>query len=711
VAELNHQEAQKRVVKLRETINYHRRLYHVEDRQEISEEALDSLKYELAKLEDRWPDLITPDSPTQRVAGQPLAKFEKVTHQVAQWSFNDAFTEEDIRAFDERVRRGLGFRGETSARLPDGQGSLKDSPRKSDLSYVCELKIDGLHIVLTYEKGLLTTAATRGDGKVGENVTANVRTIDSVPLKLNEAVDVIVEGEVWLGRAQLAKLNQNRKKIGEPEFANPRNAAAGTLRQLDPKIVAERKLDTFIYDLSAINLGAKGAVQRESLEPLAPVTQAEELKLLARLGFKTNQHFQVCQDIDEVIKFWQKWQKRKDSQDYWLDGVVVKVNGRANQEKLGYTGKAPRFAIAFKFPAEQVTTVVESIVLQVGRQGTITPVANLRPVLLAGSTVARATLHNEDEIRRLDVRVGDTVILQKAGDVIPDIVKVLTEMRTGKEKIFKWPTHLDACLPAGASAEAGGGPIERVPGQVAWRCVNQNSYAQLKRKFYHFVSKHAFDIEKLGPKVLDLLFEHNLLTEFADIFKLKKDDLLTLPRFAEKSVDNLLLAINEKRQVTLARFIVALSIPNVGEETAEDIAEHFGSLEKIQTASFEELQKIEGVGEIVAQSVFAWFKQKENQKLVANLLYCVKFTPEGSPREFAGDKLKGQTFVLTGTLPTLTRAEAKNLIKQNGGNVSSSVSSQTDYVLAGSEAGSKLDKAEKLGVKIISETEFYKLIK
>jgi DNA ligase (NAD+) len=693
-------EAKKRTEKLREAINHYRYLYHVENISEISDEALDSLKYELAKLEEEYPDLITPDSPTQRVAGEPLAKFEKVTHVVPQWSFNDAFTPEDIRAFDERVRRGLRgeiFRGESSS-------EPEVSPRKISrraISYVCELKIDGLHTVLTYEKGLLKTAATRGNGKVGENVTMNVKTIESVPLKLKESVDVIVEGEVWLGRAQLERLNKIKIKKGEPVFANPRNAAAGTLRQLDPKIVAERKLDTFIYDLSSFS-------RRRSLNgPQKTVvgevsTQEDELNYLARLGFKVNKNYEVCPDIEAVIKFWQKWQKKKDSQDYWIDGVVVKVNDQASQVALGYTGKAPRFAIAFKFPAEQATSVVEDIVLQVGRQGTITPVANLRPTLVAGSTVSRATLHNEDEIKRLDVRVGDTVIIQKAGDVIPDIVKVLTQMRTGKEKPFRWPTKLEAC----------NGPIERITGQSAWRCVDKNSFAQLTRKFYYFVSKHAFDIEKLGPKIIDQLLEAGLLTNFADIFKLKRDDLLALPRFAEKSADNLIASINERRTVTLPRFIVGLSIPNVGEETAEDVAEHFGSLSKVQQASLSELEQIEGVGEVVAQSVYNWFRDADNKKLVQDLLKQITLhfeNPEGSSREKVG-KLRGKTFVLTGTLPTLSRDEAKKLIKQNGGDVSSSVSSKTNYVLAGSEAGSKLKQAQKLGVKIINETDLKKML-
>jgi DNA ligase (NAD+) len=666
MADISRDEAKKRINKLRELINHHRHLYHVEDIPEISDQAYDSLEEELRRLEEQFPDLITSDSPTQRVSGQPLDKFEKVRHQVEQWSFNDAFSPDDLRDFDKRVKKMLG----------------NETP-----TYICELKIDGLHVVLTYEKGLLMTAATRGDGVVGENVTANVRTIQSVPLKLREEVDLIAEGEIWLGHDQLEKINKERREKGELEFANPRNAAAGTIRQLDSRVVAKRRLDTFVYDISFGDV---------------PETQELELKRLAKLGFKVNKEFAVCKNIEEAIKYWEKWNKKKDQQDYLIDGVVVKVNERAFQEKLGYTGKAPRFAIAFKFPAEQVVTTVEDIVLQVGRQGTITPVANLKPVLVAGSTVSRATLHNEDEIKRLDVRVGDTVILQKAGDVIPDIVKVLTEMRTGKEKVFKWPSELAVC----------NGPIERIPGQVAWRCVDKNSYAQQKRKFYHFTSKHAFDIENLGPKVVDQLMDSGLLSTYADIFRLQKGDLLALPRFAEKSADNLIKSIDARRMVELSRFIVGLSIPNVGEETAEDIANHFGSLEKIQNAKPEELQAIEGVGEIVAQSVYDWFRDVDNKKLVQDLLTQIKITThqnltEASPRS---KKLVGLTFVLTGTLPTLSRDEAKALIKKNGGEVSSSVSSKTSYVLVGEEAGSKLDQAIKLEVPVISEKEFKSML-
>lgn len=568
-------EAQKRVIKLRETINEHRHNYHVNDVESISIEALDSLKYELAQLEEQYPELVTKDSPTQRVAGKPLEGFKKVPHKVAQWSFNDAFSEEDMYAFDERVKRML----------------------KSELgkdvtpTYICELKIDGLKIVLEYVNGSLATAATRGDGKVGEDVTANVRTIESIPLTLRRKVDAIVEGEVWMSKTQFNRLNKEQKKKGEEEYANPRNVAAGTMRQLDPKIVAKRKLDAFLYDIA----------QAENI----PNTQFEELEELKNLGFKVNKHFTLCKTMQDVITFWKKWQKKAGKEDYWIDGVVVKVNEGEYQEALGYTGKAPRFAIALKFPAEQVTTVLEDIVLQVGRTGVVTPVAHLRPVLVAGSTVSRATLHNEDEIKRLDVRIGDTVILQKAGDVIPDIISVVAEMRTGKEKPYVFPKTVNAC--------GGDGAVERIPGQAVHRCVNKNSFAQIKRKFYHFVSKKVFNIDGLGPKVIDVLLEEGLITNFDDIFTLKKGDLIDLPRFAEKSVDNLLDSIEKSKEVELARFIASLSIPQVGEETAYDLAQHFGGLESFIAAPQEALEVIDGVGDVVAKEIVDWFSENENK--------------------------------------------------------------------------------------------------
>lgn len=661
-----------RLQKLKETVEHHRYNYHVLDKEEISIEALDSLKDELKKIEEQYPELLTPDSPSQRVAGEPLPQFNKIPHKIAQWSFNDAFTEEDIRAFDERVRKNL-----RSALGKDIQPI-----------YNCELKIDGLKIVIEYENGLLKHAATRGDGKVGEDVTANVKTIESVPLTLAKPISAIVEGEVWLPKKQLERINKEREKNGEVVFANPRNAAAGSIRQLDPKVAASRKLDTFIYDLSLYS---------EEM----PTTQHEELKLLQQLGFKVNKNFTLCKNVEEVISFWKNWEKKSKSQDYQLDGVVVKVNEIEYQEVLGFTGKAPRFAIAFKFAAEQVTTVVEDIRLQIGRTGVLTPVAHLRPVLVAGSVVSRATLHNEDEIKRLDVRVGDTVVIQKAGDVIPDIVKVLTEMRTGKEKEYVFPTRVSEC--------GGDGSIERIPGQVAYRCVNKNSAAQHKRKLYHFVSKHAFDIEHLGPRNIDVLIENSLISDAADIFALERGDLLNLPRFAEKSVDNLLDSIQKAKKISLARFIIGLSIPQVGEETAEDIAKHFQTIEAIRRATLEELEKLEGVGPIVAQSVYSWFADADNKKLVDELLGYVKIEKVTKP--ITEQTLAGRTFVLTGTLSTMSRDEAKKAIKDRGGDVSSSVSSQTNFVVAGEEAGSKFDKAQELGVAILSEEEFVKMLK
>lgn len=684
-----------RLAKLKQTVEHHRHLYHVLDREEISAEALDSLKNELKKIEDEYPELVTADSPSQRVAGESLPQFKKVPHKVAQWSFNDAFTEDDVRAFDERVKKML--RASAGVNASSGQGVVVGD-FNGDIDYTCELKIDGLKVVLEYENGVLVNAATRGDGKVGEDVTANVRTIESVPLKTVSPFTGVVEGEVWLSKSQLKKINIEREKTGEPTFANPRNAAAGSIRQLDPKIAAARKLDTFIYDLTHF------------VAP-APATQFDELKLIQELGFKVNKHFRLCKNIDEVIAFWKEWGKKSQSQDYQLDGVVIKVNEKRYQDTLGYTGKAPRFAIAFKFAAEQVTTVVEDIRLQVGRTGVLTPVAHLTPVSVAGSVVSRATIHNADEIARLDVRVGDTVVIQKAGDVIPDIVKVVTEMRTGKEKPYVFPEFVPEC--------GGDGRIERVPGQVAYRCVNKNSAAQHKRKLYHFVSKHAFDIDRLGPRIVDVLIDNSLISDAADIFALKRGDLLSLPRFAEKSVDNLLESIESARQVTLSRFLVALSIPQVGEETAEDLAKYFRTIEKIREAGQAELEALNGVGPIVAEAVYVWFRDKNNRKLADDLLKEVRIEKMPTQTAQTAEELAfaknplfaGKTFVLTGTLSAMSRDEAKAEIKKRGGDVSGSVSAKTGYVVAGEEAGSKLEKALELGVKVLSEEEFLRMLK
>ncbi|MFH1170178.1 MAG: NAD-dependent DNA ligase LigA [Candidatus Vogelbacteria bacterium] len=683
---LNQQKTQaiERIAKLRQVINHHRYLYHVLDREEISAEALDSLKRELSELETAHPELITPDSPTQRVAGAPLPGFKKVTHQVTQWSFNDVFTPDELREFDERVARTVLKR--------DAPRTVLATPKPT---YVAELKIDGFKIVLTYAKGILQTAATRGNGLVGEDVTANVRTIESIPLTLTEPVSIVVEGEIWMSKSELAKLNDKRRSQNEPLFANPRNAAAGTIRQLDPRIVAERRLNSFIYDIAWFSQGETFAGSKVS-----PLTQADELERLEALGFKVNSHWQHCPDIEAVIRYWEKWQARATHEDYGIDGIAVKVNERNYQTQLGYTGKAPRFAVAFKFKAEEATTVIEDIIFQVGRTGVVTPVAILRPVLLAGSTVSRATLHNEDEIKRLDVRIGDTVIVRKAGDIIPDIVTVLVELRPQSAQPFNFPTYLEAC-----------GAIERIPGQVAHRCVNPNSFAQLRRKFCYFVSKSAFDIRGLGHKVIDLLLDQKLIASFPDLFTLKYGDLVTLPRFAEVSAQKLITAIDRSRSVSLARLLIALSIPQVGEETADLLVNHFKTLNQLAVAECAELEKIDGVGPIVAKSVYDWFRNPTHRRMLDELLKHITIKRVAKQSVARSATLAGKTFVLTGTLASLSRDEAKSLIKKNGGKVSSAVSAQTDYLVVGEKPGSKHNDAERLGVQIINEAEFLKLLK
>ncbi len=662
-------EVRERADKLRSAIDRYRYDFHVKDIESISPEALDSLKDELVKLEDKYPSLVTPDSPTQRVVGTVREGFKKIKHRVAQWSFNDAFTEEDIREFDQRVRRF--YKSETG--------------RDFTPTYTCELKIDGSHLVLEYEDGILKSGATRGDGRVGEDITLNVKTIESVPLRLEERVSIIVEGEVYMPKKQFEKINKEQRDRGEKEFANERNIVAGTIRQLDSKLVAERRLSTFIYDLSLA----------ESL----PETQDEELKYLERLGFKVNPHHKVAKSIDEVIKFWKEWEKKKDKEDYLIDGVVVKLNERSAQQTLGYTGKAPRWGVAIKFAAEQVTTVVEEITLQIGRTGVLTPVANLRPVRVAGSTVSRATLHNEDEIRRLDVREGDTVVIQKAGDVIPDVVRVVPELRPKSSKPFVFPTRFPLC--------GGDGLIERIPGQVAYRCVSKNSFSQQRRRLSHFTSKHCFDIAGFGQKTVDQLLEVGIISTFEDIFRIERGDLETLPRWGELSINKLLESIDKARKVALDRFIASLSIPQVGEETARDLAQHFRDVEKFRDADEEELTKIEGVGPIVASAIVEWFKDKENKKIFEHLLKEVSIE---RVRAETGGRFAGKTFVLTGTLPTLSRDEASNKIRSQGGKTSSSVSAKTDFVLAGESAGEKLEMALELGVRVINEEEFLNML-
>ncbi|MFA6105291.1 MAG: NAD-dependent DNA ligase LigA [Patescibacteria group bacterium] len=659
-----------RVDKLRAQIDDLRYRYHVLNDPEVTDAMYDGLMDELRKIEAEYPEIITSDSPTQRVAGKPAEKFEKVEHTVTQWSFNDAFDEKDIIDWQERILKIL---------------EKEMGSRPKDLNFVCELKIDGLHMVLTYLNGKLDTAATRGDGKVGENVTQNIRTFQSVPLVLKEPVDIIVEGEAWLGRDMLKKINSEREKNGEPLFANPRNAAAGTIRQLDSKIVAERKLVLTTYDISSEN---------------TPETQEKELLRLKELGFKTDIHWRVCNTLADIFKFYAEWGKKKNSEQFWIDGVVIKVNQKKYQNALGFTGKAPRWAIAFKFPAEQGTTKIKEVYWQIGRTGALTPVAFMEPVKLAGTTVTHATLHNFDEIERLGVKVGDTVVVEKAGDIIPKVVRVLEKMRTGEEKTINKPKKCPLC---------GGDVGKKDAGSVAIYCLNKKCFAQELEKIIHFVGKKGFDIDHLGEKIVEQLVGEGLIKDAADLFTLTVGDLDGVERFAEKSALNLVEAVDKAKNISLPKFLNALGIPGVGEETAVDLAREFGTLQKLQKATFDDLQKIYGVGGKVAQSVVEYFGDKKNleliEKLFANGVKVYKLAAE------AGGKLTGQSFVLTGTLSSLSRDEAKEKIRALGGEASESVGKKTTAVIAGENAGSKLIKAQKLGVKVLNEEEFIKMLK
>jgi DNA ligase (NAD+) len=655
--------------RLQEQVLNHQELYHTKDSPEISDEAYDSLIRELTKLEEKYPKLKKVGTASERIGGKILKGFKKARHKVRQYSLDNVFSFEELQKWEEKILR-----------------ILKKEKIKVRPQYIVELKIDGLKIVLTYKRGKLKSAVTRGDGVVGEDVTENVKTIKSVPLRISENSEVVVSGEIWMPHSEFERVNKMRQKAGGSLFANPRNSTAGTIRQLDTSITASRALETFIYDLEIEGL-----------------SQEEELKSLKKLGFKTNPHSKLVFDLESVEKIYKKWSKAKEREDYGIDGLVIKVNQKSLQKVLGFTGKSPRFAVAYKFPAVESTTVIEDIVLQVGRTGTITPVAQLKPVFIDGSTVSRATLHNEDEIKRLDVRIGDTVILQKAGDIIPDIVRVLTEFRDGSQKPYKFPSKVSAC--------GGDGAIERIPGQAAYRCVDKNSFEMIKRKFHYFVSKKAFNIDGLGPQIIDKFLELGLITNFDDIFTLEAGDVLPLEGFKEKSVKNLLESIEKAKKVTLSRFLISLSIDQVGEETAIDLANHFGTLQKIRKSMSSDLMRINGIGEVVGKSVYDWFQDKENSKLIDRLLKHIKISHLDAGRP-SGKKLKlsSKTFVLTGTMKSMTRDEAKEKIRVAGGNVQSSVSNKTDYVIAGEKAGSKLAMAKKLGVKILSEKEFKKLM-
>ncbi len=722
---MNKQEAKNRIAKLSAEINKLRYEYHVLDKPDVTDVVYDSLTTELRELEEQFPDLRAVDSPTQKIGGKPLDKFQKVQHAVRQWSFDDVFSLKELVAWEEKVLRMV----EKLEGGQSGKGGL------GNVEYVAEIKIDGLKIILTYDRGIFVRGATRGDGVIGEDVTENLKTIYSLPLKLNQPVSGVFVGECFLSKSELARINREREKRGEALFANSRNAAAGSIRQLDPKIAASRKLDCFIYDIDLLE------------GKYFPETQTEELKLLKDLGFNVNKEARLCKSVAEIEEFYQDWIYKKDNQNYGIDGVVLKINSRKLQEALGYTGKSPRWGVAYKFPAEKVTTVVEDITVQVGRTGALTPLAHLRPVLVAGSTVSRATLHNEDEIKRLDIKIGDTVVIHKAGDVIPEIVEVLTGLRTGSEKKFHMPKICPICggkvarevlvedgprpRGRGPSSDESGGPTL----SAATYCLNKNCFAVEMEKLIHFVSKKGFNIDGMGDRIVEHLLSENLISDAAEIFELEKGDLEPLERFAEKSAQNLIEAIEASKKIAVEKFIFALGIRHVGEETAVLIARAINTEitnSKIQTPNYkiqnlddiikyfpgitvEDWTSIKGIGEKSAESLMVWFGDKNNLKVLEKMEQAgvevlmgekgVKGSKEGKA------KLLDKTIVLTGELESFTRDEAKDIIRREGGSVSSSVSKNTSFVLAGENPGSKHQKALQLGVKIINEKEFREMIK
>ena len=694
---MNKQEAKLRIEKLKREIDKIRYQYHVLDREIVSDSVKDSLQHELYKLEQQYPEFITPDSPTQRVGGAPLSKFAKVTHFVPMLSMEDVFEFQELADWETRIKKIV--------------------PNRK-IEYFAEQKMDGLAVSLVYKNGVLEQAATRGNGVIGEDVTQNIRTIETIPLTLigdrltsiatsiddrqsvgkrmtnivtnddkRTAINDILEvrGEVFLPKKAFEELNKEQKAKNLPAFANPRNAAAGSIRQLDSKITAKRHLDFLPYGLKT-NVGVK--------------TQAKIYEFLSQLGFKINKHNKLCKNLDEVEKFHKYWQKERVKLPYQTDGVVVKVNDLETQARLGAVGKAYRWEIAYKYPAEQVTTIVKDIIVQIGRTGALTPVAVLEPVLVAGSTVSRATLHNEDEVHRKDIRVGDTVIIQKAGDVIPEVVQVLKNLRPKNSPVFNMPKTCPIC----------GGAVTRPKGEAIHRCADPNCSVRVRRGLGHFVSKGAFDIEGLGPQIINQLFDSGLIKSPADLFKIIEGDLQPLERFAEKSASNLYNSIQKSKEISLDRFIYALGIRQVGAEMAVDLAAQFGTIEKLLLAKYEDIERMYGVAVKTAHAIFDWLRDKKNIELICDLQKAgVKILPYKSPVK--ANKLEGKSFVVTGTLPTLSRDEAHKKVVQYGGNVHTSITSKTNYLITGENPGSKLEKAKRFGTKIISEKEFLAMIK
>lgn len=652
------------IEELRALINYHSNLYYTLDKTEISDFEYDKLMNELKRMEAENPELITPDSPTQRIGGKILEGFEEVTHTVQMQSLNDVFDKDAVIDFGVKTENALGEKTE----------------------YITELKIDGLSVSLEYRDGYFFRGSTRGDGNVGEDVTENLKTIRNIPLKLTEPVEYLeVRGEVFMPHSSFIKLNELQEEKGQKPFQNPRNAAAGSLRQLDSSIVAERKLDIFVFNIQQI-------VGKEIL------THKEGLEYLSHLGFKTIPDTPVCSSIEQAFEEVERIGEQREKLGFDIDGAVIKVNSLRHREILGSTAKCPKWAVAYKYPPEVKETTLTDIVIQVGRTGVLTPNAVLESVRLAGTTVQRATLHNIDYIREKDIRIGDRVLVQKAGDIIPEVLSVVKEKRIGNEKIFDMPSVCPVC----------GAEVIREEGEAASRCTGGECPAQLARNIIHFASRDAMDIEGLGPAVVHRLLDNNLIKSAADIYNLKKEDLSTLEKMGEKSAQNLIDAINKSKENDLSRLLFALGIRHVGAANAKNIAMHFCTLDNVVNASEKEICAVDEIGDVIAKSIVGFFRQEQNLDIVENLRkYGVNFVCNETKKEGV---FNGKVFVLTGTLPTLTRSEASRIIEDNGGKVSSSVSKKTDYVLAGEEAGSKLDKANQLGIAVITEEELRNMI-
>jgi DNA ligase (NAD+) len=659
----------KQIEWLRLEIRRHDYLYYVLNRPQISDRQYDKLFAELKQLEQQHPKLITPDSPTQRVSEVPLEGFKSVRHALPMLSMDNTYSADELRAFDERVAKGLG-------------GEKYD--------YVVELKIDGVAVSIRYEKGRLTTGATRGDGRRGDDITSNIRTIKAIPLVLTadgNLPDVLeVRGEVYMPTRSFEQLNRQREKEGEPAFANPRNATAGSLKLLDARITAERNLSFFAYSLG------------EASQSLAD-SHWDVLQKFKAFGLPVNPNIQKAKNIDEVLKICTVWDKKRQHLGYQIDGMVVKVNRLAQRETLGSTGRAPRWCISYKFAAEQAETTVESIDVQVGKSGTLTPVANLQPVLLAGTTVKRASLHNFDQMQRLDVRVGDTVVIEKAGEIIPQVVEVRKEFRPKGTKTFARPTKCPNC----------GGAVEKDAAGVYLRCVNTNCLAKLKEKLKYFAGRGQMDIEHLGEALIEQLIETGLVKNIADIYRLEKDELSALERMADKSASNVIEAIEASKRRPLWRLIAALGIRHIGGQSAQILAEHFGSLDALMEANKETLENIDQIGPTMAESVYDYFRDEKNRRILEQLV-SAGVRPQRPAKVKAEGKLAGRTVVVTGTLETMSRQQAEAAIKQAGGKAASSVSSKTDFVVVGENPGSKLEKAKKLGIKILDEKEFLEMI-